>query len=219
MRKRSTIGRGDEGLKVHFVGRPNPLRSAWDLLRMVEGAELLELGLALPILLVLVVGIIDFAKAYNTKHVMSNAAREAARMIVSTPLSNSSCPSGWDPSSPGSGTPCPVQAAAISVANYMSDAGLTAASCLTSASPTYSGTRTWTYTCSNVTLVINKAYVIPGVGGGSSISGTHVTLSYPYTFIFGRIVGLLSILHITAAGPTGQYIFTTDSTMQNLAAD
>lgn len=171
-------------------------------LRATDGVELLEFGLALPILLVVVIGIIDFASAYNTKHVMSNAAREAARLIVSTPLSDSSCPSGWDPASPASGTPCPVKAAAISVANYMTDAGLNTASCLSTASPTYSSLLTWTYSCSNVKLVINKAYVIPNSSGGYSISGTHVTLQYPYTFIFGRIVGLLSILHIAATGPS-----------------
>jgi Flp pilus assembly protein TadG len=193
------------------------LRSVLGLVHMTDGAELVELGLALPLLLVLVVGIIDFGRAYNTKHVMSNAAREAARLIISTPLSDSSCPSGWQSSSPGSGTPCPVQAAAISVANYMTNAGLSAATCLSSTTPTYSPFMTWTYNCNNVTLVINKAYNYPAYNGSGTISGTDVKLSYPYTFMFGRIVGLLAILHVTAKGPTGQYIFTTETVMQNLS--
>ena len=181
-----------------------------------EGSELLELGLALPILLVLAVGIIDFSKAYNTKHVMSNAAREAARLIVSTPLSDSSCPSGWQSSSPGSGTPCPVQSAAKTVANYMTDAGLSAAACLGTQSPTYSTAMTWTFACNNVTLVINKAYQYPNTVTGATIIGTDVKLSYPYTFMFGRVFGLLSILGVNASGPVGTYTFTTETVMRNL---
>ncbi len=64
--------------------------------RSTEGAELFEFAMALPLLLVLVVGIIDFAHAYNTKHITSNAAREAARLLSSTPLSDSSCPTCMD---------------------------------------------------------------------------------------------------------------------------
>src|SRR5690242_4226020 len=59
------------------------------VVRSAEGAELYEFAMALPLMLVLVVGIIDFAGAYNTKHITANAAREAARMISSTPLSDS----------------------------------------------------------------------------------------------------------------------------------
>lgn len=211
---------GVRGQKATACSSPGCLRSLRRLLRATEGAELLELGLALPLLLVLVVGIIDFGKAYNTKHVMSNAAREAARMISSTSLSDSSCPSGWSPSSPGSGTPCPVQAAAITVANYMTNAGLNTAACLGSSTitPTYSTPMTWTYTCDNVTLVIDKAYHYPAYGSATStILGTDVKLSYPYTFMFGRIVSLLSILHVTAAGPIGQYTFTTETVMQTIS--
>lgn len=205
----------DDAVSCSLQGR---LRSLLSLVRVTDGAELVEMGLALPLLLILVVGIIDFGKAYNTKHVMSNAAREAARMIVSTPLSDSSCPSGWAPSSPGSGTPCPVRAAAITVANYMTNAGLSAAGCLNSTTPTYSALMTWTYTCNNVTLVINKAYQYPAYGSTTStITGTDVKLSYPYTFMFGRVVGLLAILGVNGTGPIGQYTFTSETVMQNLS--
>lgn len=205
--------------KTRAYSPPGRLLSVFSLMGAADGAELVEMGLALPLLLILVVGIIDFGKAYNTKHVMSNAAREAARMIVSTPLSDSSCPSGWQSSSPASGTPCPVQAAAITVANYMTNAGLGAAACLNSATPTYSTLMTWTYTCNGVTLVINKAYQYPAYGSTTStIAGTDVKLSYPYTFMFGRVVGLLAILGVKATGPVGQYTFTTETVMQNLSA-
>jgi Flp pilus assembly protein TadG len=228
MTKRFQIGRENESEKTPYVGArrfsriacsvSGRLRSVFNLMVVTDGAELVEMGMALPLLLILVVGIIDFGRAYNTKHVMSNAAREAARMIVSTPLSDSSCPSGWQSSSPGSGTPCPVQAAAITVSNYLTNAGLSAAVCLSSTTPTYSTSLTWTYSCNGVTLVINKAYQYAAYGSTTStITGTDVKLSYPYTFMFGRVVGLLAILGVNATGPIGQYTFTSETVMQNLS--
>src|SRR5579859_3122624 len=56
-----------------------------------EGSQLLELGLSLPILLVILVGIIQFTGAFNLKQKMANAAREGARIMVSNVLSDNSC--------------------------------------------------------------------------------------------------------------------------------
>ncbi len=184
------------------------------MFRSTEGAELFEFAMALPLLLVLVVGIIDFAHAYNTKHITSNAAREAARLLSSTPLSDSSCPTAWTINSPGSGTPCAVQATAKTVSNYLTASGLNQGACLNSTSATFAPVLTWTYSCNNVTLVIYKAYQTPNPSNSTSpILSTKVTLSYPYTFMFGRIIGLLLP---GATGPTGQYIFTSDAVMQNI---
>lgn len=182
--------------------------------RSSEGSELFEFAMALPLLLVLVVGIIDFAQAYNTKHITSNAAREAARLISSTPLSDSTCPTAWTINSPGSGTPCAVSATATTVANYLTGAGLSQGACLSSASASFTPVLTWTYSCNDVTLVIYKAYDTPNPDDPASpIKSTKVTLSYPYTFMFGRIIGLLLP---GATGPTGQYIFTSDAVMENI---
>jgi Flp pilus assembly protein TadG len=183
--------------------------------RSNEGAELVEFAMALPLLLVLVVGIIDFARAYNTKHITSNAAREAARLISSTPLSDSSCPTAWTINSPGTGTPCAVTATAKTVSNYLTAAGLNQGACLSTATATFAPVLTWTYSCNNVTLVIDKIYDVPNPTDPTAgpIKSTKVTLSYPYTFMFGRIIGLLLP---GATGPTGQYIFTSDAVMQNI---
>ena len=188
------------------------LHRLWPRFRSTEGAELFEFAMALPLLLVLVVGIIDFASAYNTKHITSNAAREAARLLSSTPLSDSSCPTPWTINSPGSGTPCAVTATAKTVSNYLTDAGLSQGACLNTATATFAPVLTWTYSCNNVTLVIYKAYQAPNPTDLLILS-TKVTLSYPYTFMFGRIIGLLLP---GAIGPTGQYIFTSDAVMQNI---
>jgi len=44
-----------------------------------RGQSLVELALVLPLLLLLVVGIIDFGRAYNNYIIITNAAREGAR--------------------------------------------------------------------------------------------------------------------------------------------
>jgi Flp pilus assembly protein TadG len=47
-----------------------------------RGQALLETAIALPILLVLMVGIFEVGRAYETWQVLTNAAREGARMSV-----------------------------------------------------------------------------------------------------------------------------------------
>lgn len=193
-----------------FKGR---LKLLCPWLRETSGAQLVEFAFALPFLLVVLIGIIDFASAYNTKHIMVNAARGAARIMASTPLSNSSCPSGWNITSPGTGIPCAVQTAADNVKNYLTTAGLSAAACMDPTTATYTANMIWTYSCNSVTLVINKADFVTGGANGGVISSTKVTLSYPYTFFFGNI---LKLLVSGSNGPTGQVILTTVAEMQNL---
>ena len=47
-----------------------------------SGQALVEVAIALPILLALLVGIFEFARAYNVQQVITNAAREGAREAV-----------------------------------------------------------------------------------------------------------------------------------------
>lgn len=49
------------------------------------GQALVEMAIALPILLALLVGIFEFARAYNVQQVITNAAREGAREGVLPP--------------------------------------------------------------------------------------------------------------------------------------
>lgn len=44
----------------------------------------MEMALVLPILLTVIIGLISLARAYNTHHTMTRAAREGARMAVLT---------------------------------------------------------------------------------------------------------------------------------------
>jgi hypothetical protein len=51
-------------------------------LRSARGAELIEMALILPLLLVIVAGIIDFGFLFQRFVVLTNAAREGARVAV-----------------------------------------------------------------------------------------------------------------------------------------
>ncbi|HET9360935.1 MAG TPA: TadE/TadG family type IV pilus assembly protein [Vicinamibacterales bacterium] len=51
-------------------------------MRQERGAALLEMALTLPLLLLVCVGILEFGRAYQTWQVMTNAAREGARIAV-----------------------------------------------------------------------------------------------------------------------------------------
>jgi Flp pilus assembly protein TadG len=139
--------------------------------RSERGVELLEFALVLPLLLVLVVGIFDFGAAFALRQKMTNAAREGARIVVSSPLTDQSC---------SSATPCAIVAAANAVVQYMGNSGASL-SCVHPSSPTSSGSLEWTYTCSSgAQLVINRGYTISATGG--MLPATQVTLVYPVSW-------------------------------------
>jgi Flp pilus assembly protein TadG len=57
-------------------------------MRQERGAALLEMALTLPLLLLVCVGILEFGRAYQTWQVMTNAAREGARIAVLPGITN-----------------------------------------------------------------------------------------------------------------------------------
>lgn len=137
--------------------------------RSQKGAELVEFALAVPVLIMLVLGVMDFGAAFTLREMLTNAARSGARIMVSSPLTNQDCTSS---------TPCSVVAAATAVVNYMANAGIDF-SCVDPATPTSTGTLQWSYDCSNGTsLVINRGYTYTDSGGGL-IQATQVYLAYP----------------------------------------
>jgi Flp pilus assembly protein TadG len=64
---------------VAAVIPPRARRSAWS---SESGAELIEFALALPLLLLLGFGIMDFGLLFQRYEVITNAAREGARVAV-----------------------------------------------------------------------------------------------------------------------------------------
>ena|SRR5688572_24117736 len=47
-----------------------------------RGTALLEVAMTLPVLLLVTVGIMEFGRAYQTQQVLTNAAREGARVAI-----------------------------------------------------------------------------------------------------------------------------------------
>jgi Flp pilus assembly protein TadG len=170
-----------------------------------DGSQMVEFALALPFLLVFVVGIMDFGQAFNLKQKLNNASREAARFAANE---NSG---GNNLSVNGVSD---VSAIRDVVANYLTNAGVT--QCTIAASPTVSGF-VYTFNSSsagctgtNFSLVVNRAFPIK-VGTITSI-GTYVTITYPYTWSFVPIIRLL-VPSSTLSLPT---TISTDSIMQNI---
>jgi Flp pilus assembly protein TadG len=59
-----------------------------------SGAELVEAAVVIPILLMLLLGIVSFGRAWNVYQTISRAAREGAKQAVLTPCANTSYCSG-----------------------------------------------------------------------------------------------------------------------------
>jgi Flp pilus assembly protein TadG len=168
-----------------------------------EGAQLFEFALVLPLLLVFVMGVLDFGQVYNLKQKLNNAAREAARFAANE---NSG---GNNLTVNGVSDTTAIRDV---VSNYLTSAGVT--QCVVATSPSVS---VFTYTfnssstgCANFSLVINRTYPI-AVGSVTAI-GTHVTLSYPYTWSFAGFMKLL-LPSSTLSLPT---TISTDAVIQNI---
>lgn len=168
--------------------------------RRTEGAELLEFALALPVILVMLIGLLDFAHAYNIKQKLANAAREGARLGGSEVTSDIT-----------QSTPDSVQAIKDDVTAYLQDANVNTS--FISSTMTPAGNYTWTYYSSgNYGLEVQRNVTIVD-SGGVSIPSTRVVLRYPYdwTFGFNYIVKLL----VPSASFAGPITIATDATMAN----
>lgn len=167
-------------------------------LRSAEASQLLEFALAVPLLIVLVIGILDFGAVYNLKQKLNNAAREGAR-YASTQSNNVL----------DIETASAAQAVGNVVENYMENAGLTNPKCsfVAPSSPTL----VYTYTSSKTgcSLVIDRGYDVSN--GTGTIISTHVTVSYPYSWTFNRIIRIL-VPGSTLSLPT---TISSDAVMQN----
>ncbi|HVB34690.1 MAG TPA: TadE/TadG family type IV pilus assembly protein [Patescibacteria group bacterium] len=164
-----------------------------------RGAEFVEFALVLPLILLLLLGIFDFGSFFALRQKMTNAAREGARIVISSPLSDASC---------SSATPCSIVAAAGAVVHYMANADASI-SCIQPGSPTTSAPLKWTYSCANGTsLVINRGYSFSD-SGNIMIPATQVTLVYPIEWQLGGLLPDLSRFKT----------ITTQATMPNLASD
>jgi len=157
--------------------------------RSTAGSQLLEFALALPFLLVMVVGIIDFGQAYNLKQKLNDAAREGARFAVQ--LSCSDCTQT---------APATTQALENSIVSYLTTAGVDICGLTGTTAPTIGPQpyASWTFTSpqactgtsANFTIEIDRGNTFVN-SSGAIVPSTQIILNSPYAWTFNRIVGLL----------------------------
>ena len=169
-----------------------------------DAAELLEFALALPLILVMLIGMLDFAHAYNIKQKLANAAREGARVGTSLGYGDTS-----------NTTTTSVQTIKDDVTTYLADAGIDTSFIGTSVSwtPAPSGVGTY-YTTSggvNYGLKVERLYHVIDTTSGADILSVKVTLNYPYnwTYGFNHIIKLL----LPSSTFAGTIDIETDTTM------
>ena len=187
------------------------LRAGASVCRETSASQIAEFAVALPLLLVMVVGIFDFGNAYNMKQKVTNIAREAARMGASQPTADLTNP-----------TPPSILAIRDTVSSALLSSKLPDCGLGTmAAAPAGAATPwKWTFTTScgsagNLVLSVDRGYVFTSTltAGGNSIKmiNTQVTLLYPYQWQFNRIV--------TVMLPTAIYPGTTQISVASMMAN
>jgi len=169
-------------------------------LRKESGAQLVEFAVALPLLVMFVVGIFDFSGAFTLKQKLTNVARDAARTAATGPSNDLS-----------SATPVSVRSAFQVVDNYFASNQLN--TCNIAGPPTASGL-TWTYSgttgvgCppTGLKIIINRGYYFPAsaaatiananctaqsAGSQTAVVSTCVSVQYGYAWRFGKVASLL----------------------------
>lgn len=173
------------------------------------GAQLVEFAVALPLLVLFVVGIFDFSGAYTLKQRLTNLARDSARVAARDPANDLQGPS----SSNSTGIPVSVLDAFQTVDQYM--VGTNLSDCGVKAAGKLAGTLTWLYNSPTATsngcpvqgliITINRGYTFPitgasppsvnctsqPVGSQTTLVGTCVSIQYAYAWKFGRVANLM----------------------------
>ena len=168
-----------------------------------RAAQILEFAIALPLLVLFVVGIFDFSSAFTLKQKLTNVARDAARAAAADPATDLT-----GPLNPATG---PISVNDVYqivdkylIANHLNDCGLPV-------TPTGPMGLTWTFTGStgcpagNLILTVNRGYHFPAANSGqpptidcvpqggsqTAVISTCVSIQYPYQWRFGRIASLV----------------------------
>jgi Flp pilus assembly protein TadG len=115
-----------------------------------RGAAAVEFALVLPVLLVLVLGIAEFGRAYNVQTILSGAAREGVRVMA---LQN-------DPAAARAAT----KAAASTLSLTDGQISVTPTNCISTAASTASATVTVTYPMPFLTGFFGTSITLRGEG-------------------------------------------------------
>lgn len=154
-----------------------------------RGAELLELALVLPFLLVILAGVIRFGEAWALKDQLTGAARDGARTAVAdfNDTTNPQC----------GGTPCSVQAAASVTVAALANANVDTCGMDSTGGGAAGATAfSWVFTSNNCAAsgqpwTIDVEREVPFTVDGTTILSTRVTVSYPFQWNLADVAGLL----------------------------
>jgi Flp pilus assembly protein TadG len=179
------------------------------ILADATGSQLLEFAVALPLLVVFVVGIFDFGGAFNEKQMLNNIAREGARFASSLPTNDLDT----------IGTPASITAIRDLVVSHLQTARLNDCGLATQAGVNGPAT-TWTYTAGGgscpapLVLTIEREYAFPTLVGSDTfqVMSTRVRLKYPYSWHFNKVVQLL----VPGATYGAVTQINTDATVPNM---
>ena len=178
------------------------------LVQETTGSNLLEFAVALPLLVVFVIGMFDFGTAFNLKQKLNNSVRGAARFGSSLPTDDLT-----------QNPPPSVIAMRDDVDRYLLSAQINDCA-LGSAVATPSGTLAWTFTANSgcpgtLTLTVERGYSFPvtlaNVTNPVNVISTHVSISYPFAWHFNRVIQLL----VKGANYAGVTQISTDATVPN----
>ena len=163
---------------------PRPLRRPISQLRGTQGAAVIEFAVALPLLIVLVVGIFDFGGAFNLKQELNNAVREGARFGAAQATNDLSV-----------APPPSVSAIRFVVDSYLLRAHLNDCGLSTAPEVPVSGS-VWQFTGSTgctTTLTISRQVPLQVTVSGTQVTMlcTTVQISYPYQWHFNNVIQLL----------------------------
>ncbi|MBZ5654805.1 MAG: pilus assembly protein [Acidobacteriia bacterium] len=170
----------------------NRVRRAASSLPREEGSALVEFAIALPLLVVFIVGIYDFSGAFNQKQKIEQAAQDGAIIAGAQPMSDIASTTA-DPES--------LRPVVRTVFNSLAHSGVlpnAGASCSPPPpipTPPTPPALVWTYTISgcpdDLVITIDRGGVIPVTGLPMVALGTTVQVSYPYHWRFGSAIQLL----------------------------
>jgi hypothetical protein len=132
-------------------------------LKSQRGAELIEFALIFPLLLLVLLGIVDFGFLFQRYEVLTNATREGARLAALPNYSDDDVKRR--------------------VCQFLLTGGVPTTGCGTAAAPAATPT--------NPAVTITSPAIVVG-GGKPNISGRRVQLAYNHNFMFiGGIIGLM----------------------------
>ncbi len=170
-----------------------------------RASQIVEFAVAVPLLVVFVVGIYDFGRAFNTKEKLNFAVKDGSRFGATQPTNDLS------QTMPLSVTAIRDLVDADLIASGISDCGLGPIQRTSNLVWTAIGTCPKSTT---LTLNINRGFVVAPVSGASEpvqVISTRVDISYPYQWQFNSAIQLIA--------PSSNYAGVTQIETDALAAN